>query len=680
MKTTKGSSTYLGARLTENGVNFALFSKNATAVSLVLFGSSSDRTPYQEIHLVPTVNKSGDIWHIFIEELTSGCYYGYRVDGPGSLKAGHSFNRDNYLLDPYARAITDLHGIPKGIVISDYYDWEDVPRPRIPWDRTIIYETHLKGFTRHDSSGVKYPGTYKGAIEKIPYLKELGITAVEFLPVFEFNHSELEKKNPLTGEMMGNYWGYSTIGFFSPKASYAVSGDTGGQVEEFREMVKEFHRAGIEVILDVVFNHTAEMGHVGPVYSFRGIDNLSYYLLQQNRRRYLNLTGCGNTVYCNNPPVIRFILDCLRYWVSEMGVDGFRFDLATIFNRKAKAQWLDDPPILRVLGSDPVLRETKMIAEAWDPAGGYQVGSFGDNLWHDWNDKFRDGIRRFWRGDKNSTGEFASRLSGSQDHFDRKKNPLNSVNFITAHDGFTLNDLVSYKRKHNRANGHKNRDGSAENFSQNFGVEGITDNPAIKKLRATAVKSYLATLFLSQGTPMLLGGDEFLRSQQGNNNAYRQDNDISWFNWNLVADNQEIFRFCSEMIKLRQKHPVFRRNKFFTGAADVEGELPDILWFDQQGNPHDWNENKRQLGCYLNGREIEYDGVEDDNDFYLLFNSELKKCIFGIPSTLSEKKWQLLVNSGNDSPGDILSKVGKSPLIDKELPVAGGAVVVLIEM
>ncbi|MBC8279009.1 MAG: glycogen-debranching protein, partial [FCB group bacterium] len=579
----------MGARVNGGGVNFALYSKHASAVTLALFDSPADTEPCFEFALDHESNRTGEIWHVFVEGLTAGQLYGFRVNGPRGVDHGHRFKPDRILLDPYARAVADLHGLPKSVVVSDHFDWQGVPKPKIPYGDTVIYETHVKGLTIHPSAGVQNPGTYRGVIEKIPYFKDLGITALELLPVHEFNHQERPRKNPLNGDTLGNYWGYSTIAFFAPKGSYSTSGDCGRQVDEFREMVRELHRAGIEIILDVVFNHTAELNHRGPLYNFRGIDNRSYYLLQKNKMRYLNLTGCGNTFYCNQAASATLIVDCLKYWYSEMGVDGFRFDLATVFNRDRYGDWWEKSPLLEWINNEPSLAGAKLISEPWDASGGYAVGKFGGGKWCDWNDKFRDEVRSFWRGDKGMTGKFATRLSGSQDLFHTKNSPARSINFITCHDGFTLRDLVSYKKKHNRGNGDNNRDGASQNYSMNFGHEGDTPDAKINRKRIRQAKNLIAALFLSQGVPMLLGGDEFFRTQQGSNNAYCQDNEVSWYDWELLKENEELYRFVRGMIRFRREHPSLRRPCFFAGGRGRKNLPPDISWYNPAGNPRRWD-------------------------------------------------------------------------------------------
>ncbi|MBC8492107.1 MAG: glycogen-debranching protein [Candidatus Marinimicrobia bacterium] len=662
MKTSTGSPLILGAEIVKNGVNFAIFSRHALSASLLFFKDSRDRVPYLEIPLDPTINKTGNVWYIFVEDAGQGDLYAWRFDGPHRINKGHRFNPEWILLDPYAKAITDIGGVPKGIVVSDEFDWQGTSKSKIPWKETVIYETHVRGLTIHRSSESRFPGAYKGAVEKIPYFKELGVTSVEFLPIHEFNHLEKPHKNPVTGEIMGNYWGYSTIGFFAPKGSYSSSGDNGGQVDEFREMVREFHKVGIEVILDVVYNHTAEMDRRGPVYNFRGIDNKSYYILQKDKRHYVNLSGCGNSFQCNGAAGRRLILDSLKYWYIIMGVDGFRFDLAAMFYRDKTGDWRSEPTIIRDIRDDPVLADAKLIAEPWDAAGGYNPGQFGDNSWHGWNDKFRDDVRKFWNGIKGSTGAFASRLAGSEDIFHAKESPLNSINYCTAHDGFTLKDLVSYRKKHNHQNGHNNRDGASENWSINFGCEGESDDPHIVSQRLIQAKNFILTLFLSQGVPMINGGDEFLRTQQGNNNNYRQNNETTWFNWNLLKNNREFIRFVKEVINFRSRHAALRRAAFFTGKTDANSKYPDIAWYDENCRIPDWNRKTNRLVCLINGDTEKC----NDDDILILFNAEPRGKKFKLPSSCNGSAWRLVINTASEHPGDIVTSPEVSEIDNRQ--------------
>ncbi|MEE8441346.1 MAG: glycogen debranching protein GlgX, partial [Spirochaetia bacterium] len=548
MKSETGRPSPLGATMAGSGVQFAIYSRNATSVVLCLFDDPRQAEPSAEIVLAEETNRTGDVWHVRLEGIAAGQFYLYRADGPYEPEAGHRFNANLYLVDPYAKALTgfrwelgrqfgydpaspegdlsfgaggDASGIPKCIVVDDTFDWRGDRPLNYPLRRSVIYETHVRGLTAHQSARVENPGTYRGVTQQIPYLVDLGITSVEFLPVHEFDEWEMNRSNPRTGESLRNYWGYSTVGFFAPKASYAASGQNGEQVVEFKEMVRSLHAAGIEVILDVVFNHTAEGNEYGPTFSFRGLDNNIYYILEKNKRRYGDYSGTGNTLNCNHPVMRSLIVDSLRYWVVEMHVDGFRFDLGSILGRDRHGYLMENPPVIERIAEDAVLRETKLIAEAWDAGGAYQVGSFPGSRWAEWNDRYRDDTRRFWRGDAGCTAPFATRIAGSSDlylHGGRK--PFHSVNFVTCHDGFTLADLVSYSLKHNVDNGEDSRDGTNENLSSNYGVEGPAGDPSIRALRSRQQKNFLVSLFLSLGTPMLLGGDEFGRTQAGNNNAF----------------------------------------------------------------------------------------------------------------------------------------------------------------
>src|SRR5262245_33318516 len=545
----------LGATVQPGGVNFSLFSRDATGVDLLLFDRDDDARPARVIPVDPATHRSYAYWHVFVPGVRAGQLYAYRVSGPFDPGNGLRFDPEKVLLDPYGRSVAvpqtysraaaaragdNAATAMKSIVVDpSAYDWEDDVRPQRPSSKTIIYEMHVRGFTRHPSSGVAEPkrGTYAGLIEKIPYLQELGITAVELLPVFQFDAQDAPAG-------LVNYWGYAPISFFSPHRGYSSRQDPLGPIDEFRDMVKALHRAGLEVILDVVFNHTTEGDQRGPTLSFRGVDNRTYYILEGDRTYYSNYSGTGNTLNANHPIVRRMIVDSLRYWVQAMHVDGFRFDLASILSRDEWGTPMPRPPVLWDIESDPALAGAKLIAEAWDAAGLYQVGSFTGDSWREWNGRFRDDVRSFFRGDERTVGPLADRLLGSPNIYGHKgREAEESVNFITCHDGFTLNDLVSYGRKHNDANGEGNRDGNDDNRSGNWGVEGPTDDPAVEALRNRQVKNYFATTMMSLGMPMMVMGDEMRRSQQGNNNAYGQDNEISWLDWTLLGKHADVHRF-----------------------------------------------------------------------------------------------------------------------------------------
>jgi isoamylase len=653
----------LGAWPIDGGVNFALFSRHATKVTLLIYGVADAPEPSRTIELETATNRTGDIWHIWVPRLRVGDCYAYRVDGPYKPESGLRFNPNRVLIDPYAGALVGASGsdfamargydpasplkdlsfsgedngprAARAAVTSHDFDWQSDRPLKHPWCETVIYETHVRGLTIHPSSGVAYPGTYAGVVEKIPYFKSLGITAVELLPVQEFNENETRSVNPLTGERLRNYWGYSPMAFFAPKQGYARGPRPGDQVNEFKEMVRELHKSGIEVILDVVFNHSAEGDELGPTLSFRGLENEIYYLLEDDRRRYRNYSGCGNTLNCNHPVLREFIIDCLGYWAIQMHVDGFRFDLASILGRDEEGRIASNAPLLERIAEDPILRDVKLIAEAWDAGGAYQVGTFPGRRWSEWNGRFRDDVRRFWRGDPGIAGEFASRLCGSADIYQRSgKEPLNSINFITCHDGFTLNDLVSYAHKHNQANGEGNRDGSEENFSANYGTEGESKNAATEAVRLRQMKNMIATLMLSRGVPMLLGGDEFRRTQGGNNNAYCQDNEISWYDWRLLEANRELFRFTAGMIAFRRDHPGLCEERFYTEE--------EVSWFNTAGAYPDWGAQDKALGCIIRSAE------SAGGNLVILANAGTETVEFRLTAASTGKKWQAAVNTGTN--------------------------------
>ena len=590
-----GESFPLGATVYPDGVNFCLYSQNAEAIELLLFDTSNASQPAQTIKLDPLINKTYHYWHVFVLGIKAGQIYAYRVDGQFAPERGYRFDKTKVLLDPYARAIVNTENYArtsasrpgdncaqalKGVVVDpSTYDWEGDRHPRIPYASSVIYELHVGGFTRHPNSGVspEKRGTYAGLIEKIPYLKELGITAVELLPVHQFDPQDVRPG-------LKNYWGYSTIGFFAPHRGYSSQRDPLAAVDEFRDLVKALHRTGIEVILDVVFNHTAEGNHQGPTLSFRGLDNQTYYILEDyDPALYTNYSGCGNTVKGNHPIVGRLILDSLRYWVSELHVDGFRFDLATVLARNIFGQPIPEGTgsmsVLSAIESDPILAGTKLIAEAWDAAGLYGVGKFVElaDWFAEWNGPFRDDVRRFAKGDRGSINALAARILASPDIYWRSDKDINrSVNFITCHDGFTLNDLVSFNHKHNLANGEDNCDGANDNYSWNCGLEGATGDPAIEQLRSQQIKNFLTILLLSQGTPMLLMGDEVRHTQLGNNNAYCQDNELSWFDWSLVTKHDGLLRFVKKLIHFIQGLAIFRQEQFL--EVTYASSEPHLVW------------------------------------------------------------------------------------------------------
>ncbi|HET7877063.1 MAG TPA: glycogen debranching protein GlgX [Methylomirabilota bacterium] len=676
IRTRPGAPYPLGATWDGAGVNFALFSEHATSVELCLFDPAD---PARELARVPIGEQTDQVWHAYLPEARPGWLYGYRVHGPYDPPAGHRFNPAKVLLDPYSKAIAGsvqwndaLFGyvvgsesedlvpdgrdsaphLPKSVVVDPAFSWGDDWHPRTPWHKTVIYEVHVKGFTvRHPDVPRGLRGTYAGLASPaaIGYLTRLGITAVELLPV---HHSVSEQA--LAGRGLTNYWGYNSIGFLAPDSRFASAGASGDQVREFKTMVKTLHRAGIEVILDVVYNHTAEGNHLGPTLSFRGIDNAAYYrLVADDRRQYMDFTGCGNTLNMTHPRTLQLIMDSLRYWVLEMHVDGFRFDLAS-----ALAREFHDVDRLSaffdVIHQDPVVSQVKLIAEPWDLGeGGYQVGNFPVG-WAEWNGRYRDTIRRYWKGDERQVAELGYRLTGSSDLYEQGgRRPSASINFVTAHDGFTLADLVSYNAKHNEANGEENRDGTDDNASWNYGVEGPTDDLQVTALRERQMRNFLTTLFLSPGIPMLSGGDEVARTQHGNNNAYCQDNEIAWFPWPLSRAALRQFEFTRRLIRLRLEQPVFHRRRFFQGRRIHGSEVKDLSWFRPDGKEmteDEWNSSfTRCLGLRLAGDAIEE--VDDSGEpiigdtFLMLLNAHHEPISFVLPVHRTRVRWELMLDT-----------------------------------
>jgi isoamylase len=688
-----GRAFPFGAHEFGGGVNFAIFSRHASRVRLEFFDHPEDATAARSIDLDPMRNRTGDVWHIWVQGVRWGQLYAYRMDGDYVPAAGLRFNFHKLLLDPCAIAISgmaswdfgaacgydpsapecdlaistfdDAGATPKCIFTGGRFDWDGDQPPRHPASMTVIYEMHVRGFTIDPSSGVEHPGTYRGLIEKIPYLKELGITAVELMPVYEFNEYQVKSIDPHTGKPLGNYWGYDPVVFFAPKASYSSAGGLGQQKFEFQEMVKAFHAADIEVFLDVVLNHTAEGNEHGPTLSFRGIDNPIYYALGDDKRYYRNYTGTGNTINANHPVVRDHLLSALCHWVVEMHVDGFRFDLASVLGRDDRGNLAPNSPLLERIAEDPILRETKLIAEAWDAAGAYEVGSFSDRRWAEWNGRYRDDVRRFWRGDEGMLGLFASRIAGSSDiYINSGKGPECSINFITSHDGFTLNDLVSYRAKHNEANGEGNRDGTDENFSSNCGFEGHTENVRIEAARKRQIKNFLLTLFVSRGVPMLLGGDEFRRTQNGNNNAYCQDNETSWMDWTLLERHQEIHRFARAMIAFRRAHLVLSKKQFYSPA--------DLRWFDSSGGVPNWTD---PMAKHVAGQISEADGAS----LYLIFNAESDALRFALPRLAHGTSWHLVSDTARPSPEDFLDDGTEVDLKNGEFYEANSLSCIILE-
>jgi isoamylase len=651
---TRGEPLPLGASRAPDGVNFVLICRHATAVNLVLC-EPCNANIFAEIPLDPRLNRTGDHWHVRVDELPDEFCYGYRVDGPSGPK--HRYDPRNILIDPACRSLScgrpwgSTGSLPRlSSIKQSTRDWMDDICPRTPLEDTIIYELHVRGYTASLSSGTRSPGTFAALVEKIAYLKDLGITAVEILPIDEFDENDCPFVNPFTGQRNRNFWGYNTIAYAAPKAAYASNPERVAPWEEFRRMVNAFHDAGIEIILDVVFNHTAEGGDGGPTYNFRGLDNSLYYLVDE-QGRYLNFTGCGNTVNSNHPVVRSLILACLRNLVAEADVDGFRFDLASVLGRDKFGHVLMEPPIVEMISEDPLLRDTKLIAEPWDAAGLYQVGSFpGGGRWSEWNGKFRDDVRRFWRGEAGQVPLLATRLAGSEDLY-RDRGPLHSINMITCHDGFTLNDLVSYNHKRNLANGEGNRDGHDDNCSWNCGFEGPTEDPAVLVLRARQSRNLFATLMVSQGLPMILGGDEFLRTQQGNNNAWCQDNDVSWVDWSRLTLHNDFHRFCKQLIALRMRHPALRRKTFLSPGGS--GYPPDVAWHGLQPGEPDWSTRSRELAMALDGRRCDRPGIVD-RDLYIAFNAGWQPVVFVIPASPTGRPWRRTVDTSLPSPHDAL--------------------------
>ena len=660
-----------GAVLRDGGVQFSVYSKSATAMRVLLYQRVTDREPNRIIEFNRDTDRWGDIWSLFAPGLKAGQLYHFQAEGPFAPSQGHRFSPHARLIDPYARALAGKFlpsddGIvrpPKCVVIDDTFDWKGDRHLRRPLSETIIYELHVRGFTRSATSDVRNPGTYAGVIEKIPYLKSLGVTAVELMPIYEFPTEEASgAKSPRT-----NYWGYDPMAFFAPHRGYMQGSKAGDQVRQFKEMVRELHAAGIEVILDVVFNHTSEGNEQGPTFSFKGLENRVYYMLDE-QGRYKNYSGCGNTVNGNHPIVREMIFHCLRHWVHNYHVDGFRFDLASILSRNRKGELVPNPPMVELIAEDPMLADTKVIAEAWDAAGAYQVGSFANQRWAEWNGHYRDHVRRYWRGDFGMTGPMATRLSGSSDLYQPSgRRPYHSINFVTSHDGYTLNDLVSYERKHNLDNGEDNRDGENQNFSANYGVEGPTRRRSIVSLRERQAKNMIASLLLSQGVPMILSGDEVLRTQRGNNNAYCQDNQMTWFDWRLVERNAEMLRFAQRLIAFRRRQPNVRRGAFLTGKASRPGLLPDVSWYGVDGKPIDWNSAFHSLTSVFGTS-----GLDDPaaRPVMLMLHSGDEEQEFIVPPIVAPLKWRLFVDTAAEPPGDVYPNADGPPPAGKPLVLA----------
>lgn len=681
VSSTIGRSAPLGATVYPDGVNFSVYSRSADRLELLLFDREDDARPSQVIPISSETNRTYHYWHVFVRDLHPGKIYAYRAFGPFEPANGFRFDPDKALLDPYGREVLvpnnysrDAAKKPgnnwatamKSVVIdASDYDWDGDTHPRISTARTIVYEMHVKGFTRNPNSAVteELRGTYAGLIEKIPYLKDLGVTAVELLPVFQFDASDCPPG-------VVNYWGYQPVSFFSPHRAYSSRQEPQGPTHEFRDMVKALHRAGIEVILDVVFNHTSEGGPDGPTFSFRGLDNAAYYTLEQDRSRYADYSGCGNTLNANHPVVRRMIVDSLRHWVSDMHVDGFRFDLASILSRDSSGQCMATPPVLWDIESDPVLAGTKLIAEAWDAAGLYQVGSFIGDSWMEWNGRFRDDFRSFFRGACGTVSRVADRLVGSPEVYGHKEREAEqSVNFITCHDGFTLNDLVSYNEKHNESNNDQNRDGANDNRSWNCGVEGATDDPVIERLRNRQVKNFLTVTLLSLGMPMILMGDEVRRSQNGNNNNYCHDDESNWFDWSLLPKHADVHRF----VKLLLGRRVLRSEEAQRQRKSLDQLIREArkAWHGVKPLQPDWSDWSHSLAF---GAEIKREGLA----IHFILNGYWDPLPFELPPLEGGATWQRWIDTALDSPNDITDWQAAPPVSGNTYPVESRSVVVLI--
>lgn len=673
IKYRRGHVLPFGATMVPNGVNFSIYSSAAISCTLVLFEKGADQ-PYAEITF-PEEFRIGNTYSMIVFDLDfETLEYGYRMDGPFEPEAGHRFDKTKILSDPYAKAIggrdkwlappnwDNIYPHRSRLVFEDF-DWESDMPLETPIEDLIVYEGHVRGFTQHESSGVKNKGTFAGIREKIPYLLDLGINCLELMPIYEFDEYEHSKTNPETGELLINYWGYSTLNFFAPKSGYAATGKFGMQVDELKTLIKDLHKNGIEVLLDVVFNHTAEGDHRGPTISFKGIDNNTYYMLTPEGY-YFNFSGTGNTLNCNHPVVRSMVLDCLRYWASEYHIDGFRFDLAAILGRAQDGSPLNNPPLLESLAHDPVLAKCKLIAEAWDAGGLYQVGSFpAYGRWAEWNGKYRDTIRRFLKGEEGLIGELSQRLQGSPDLYSTRGTAA-GINFITCHDGFTLYDLFSYNEKHNEANGENNNDGNNDNFSWNCGCEGETDDAGINILRHRQIKNALSILMVSQGIPMILMGDEMGRTKYGNNNTYCHDNDLNWLNWSLIDKNADIYYFARHIINFRRNHAVLRNRDHFRNADYKGTGYPDISFHGTQAWNADWSESSRVLAIMLDGGHAK-NGYATDDTVYFAINMHWEALPFELPHLPDGKSWYVSVNTDMPSPYDF-HELNNEPVLENQ--------------
>ena len=684
-----GKPLPFGATIVPGGVNFSIYSHSATSCELVLFEKHASE-PCANISF-PEEFRIGNVFSMVVFDLDyENIEYGFRMDGPWNPREGQRFDKTKILMDPYAKVISgrDTWGAEpdwknifqhRSRICFDDFDWENDHPLEVPIEDLIIYEMHVRGFSRHASSGVKHPGTFAGIMEKIPYLKKLGVSCVELMPIHEFDEFENSRISSVNGLLLMNYWGYSNVGFFAPKAGFAATGKFGMQVDEVKNLVKQLHKNGIEVILDVVFNHTAEGNELGPYISYRGIDNKTYYILTPDGY-YFNFSGCGNTLNCNNPIVRNMILDCLRYWAADYHVDGFRFDLASILGRDQNGAPMSSPPLLESLAFDPVLGKCKLIAEAWDAGGLYQVGSFPAwGRWAEWNGKYRDDLRKFLKGETGMVGAMAQRLQGSPDLYGReRRGSTASINFITCHDGFTLMDMVSYNGKHNEANGENNNDGSNDNLSWNCGWEGDSTDPNVNNLRRKQMKNAVAMLLVSQGTPMILSGDEFGNAQFGNNNAYCQDNEISWVDWKLLDSNKEVFEFFRKMIAFRRAHPALRNCSHLQNRDYVGSGYADITWHGARAWNADWLGNSQMLAFMLCGKHAK-GGRVHDNNIYVAMNMHWEMHGFELPQLPKNQSWYVFVNTDAQAPQDIW-EVGEEKKLQNqsEFLVGPRSVVVLV--
>lgn len=687
-----GHALPYGASHVPGGVNFSIFSAHATSCTLVLFRKGEPH-PFAEIPF-PHECKIGDVFAMIVYDLDyEELEYGFRMEGPWDPKVGHLYDPKKILLDPYAREIggrdvwlsspsTEEIFSHRSRMPYEDFDWGHDRPINLPVQDLVIYEMHVRGFTRHTSSGVRHPGTYEGMIEKIPYLQSIGVNCVELMPVFEFDEWETKRINPETGNTLCNYWGYSTVGFYAPKSGYSATGHHGTQVSEFKNLIKALHTAGISVILDVVFNHTAEGDERGPTISFRGLDNQTYYMLNPDGS-YANYTGCGNTLNCNHPVVRAFVLDCLHYWVAEYHIDGFRFDLASVLGRDRNGHPLANPPLLEALALDPILAGCDLIAEAWDAGGLYQVGNFPSyGRWMEWNGHYRDAARRFLRGDAGVAGDMVQGILGSPNLYALSgRKPTASVNFLTCHDGFTLRDLYSYNEKHNLANGEENRDGANDNYCWNCGVEGETDDPAINTLRSRLQRNAMALLFLSQGVPMLSMGDELGRTQNGNNNAYCHDEEWNWLDWTPEKEGGSaagLKRFVSLMADFRRRHSQLHRSEYFTGLDTQGCGYPDIGWHGVKPREPDWGTQSRSLAFMIAG-DMSCDFGPEADFIYVAFNMWHEALSFGLPKLPSGMRWRQVADTGRPSPDDFLEPGSEQLIADQSLvTLTERSVIVLI--